>query len=67
MSENTEKAVKKTSWFKSLKAEFKKIIWPDKKTLFKQTVAVTVCSVMLGVLIAIIDAALKIVIDFILK
>ena len=35
MSENTEK-VKKTNWFKGLKAEFKKIIWPDKKTLAKQ-------------------------------
>ena len=39
MSEAVEKAPKKTekpqkkSWFKGLKAEFKKIIWPDKKTL----------------------------------
>ena len=38
MAEKKEKA-KKTSWFKGLKAEFKKIIWPDKKTLAKQTVA----------------------------
>ncbi len=66
MSENTEK-VKKTGWFKGLKAEFKKIIWPDKKTLAKETVAVTVCSLLLGVIIAIIDALLQYGINFIVK
>ncbi len=50
----TEK-VKKPSWFKGLKAEFKKIIWPDKKTLVKQTVAVIACSLALGIIIAVID------------
>lgn len=66
MAENTEKAVKaektakaekakKPSWFKGLKAEFKKIIWPDKKTLVKQTVAVIACSIALGIIIAVID------------
>ena len=39
-----EKAQKK-SWFKGLKAEFKKIIWPDKKTLAKETSAVVAASV----------------------
>ena len=66
MSENTEK-VKKTNWFKGLKAEFKKIIWPDKKTLAKQTVAVTVCSLILGAIIAIVDALLQYGIDFLVK
>ena len=58
MSENTEK-VKKTNWFKGLKAEFKKIIWPDKKTLLKQTAAVISCSVLLGVIIWAIDAVIQ--------
>lgn len=66
MSENTEKA-KKSSWFKGLKAEFKKIIWPDKKTLAKQTVAVIVCSVALGAIISVVDALLQYGIDFIVK
>ena len=66
MAENTEKA-KKSSWFKGLKAEFKKIIWPDKKTLAKQTVAVTVCSLILGAIIAIVDALLQYGIDFLVK
>ena len=66
MAEKTEKA-KKTSWFKGLKAEFKKIIWPDKKTLAKQTVAVTVCSVALGAIIAIVDVIVKYGSDFLVK
>ena len=66
MAEKTEKA-KKTSWFKGLKAEFKKIIWPDKKTLAKQTVAVTICSVILGAVIAVVDVVVKYGIDFLVK
>ena len=66
MAENTEKVkAKKTSWFKGLKAEFKKIIWPDKKTLAKQTVAVIVCSLLLGLIIVIVDALIQFVINFI--
>ena len=62
---NSEK--KKTSWFKSLRGEFKKIIWPDKKTLAKQTVAVTVCSIALGAIIAIVDVLIQYGIDFIVR
>jgi len=66
MSENTEK-VKKPSWFKGLKAEFKKIIWPDKKTLAKQTVAVTICSIVIGAIIAVVDFLIQYGIDFLVK
>ncbi len=50
----SEKAQKK-SWFKGLSSEFKKIIWPDKMTLAKQTAAVVSVSVALGAIIALID------------
>ena len=66
MTETTEKKQTK-SWFKGLKGEFKKIIWPDKKTLAKQTVAVTVFSVVLGMIIAVVDALIQYGIDFIVK
>ena len=59
MSETTVEKPKKKSWFKGLKAEFKKITWPDRKTLVKQTIAVLTCSVRLGVIIAIIDALIQ--------
>ena len=38
---DTVKAKKqKKNWFKGLKAEFSKIIWPDRQSLTKETVAV---------------------------
>ncbi|MBR4165862.1 MAG: preprotein translocase subunit SecE [Lachnospiraceae bacterium] len=50
---------KKNSFFKGVKAEFKKIIWPSKETVAKETGAVIFFGVVLGVLIAIIDAIVK--------
>ena len=47
------------SWFKGLKAEFNKIIWPDKKSLGKQTLAVIVITAVLSVIIALLDAVVK--------
>ena len=61
-----EKAQKK-SWFKGLKAEFKKIIWPDKKTLAKETTAVVAVSVLLAALISVIDVIVKYGVDFLIK
>ena len=61
-----EKAQKK-SWFKGLQAEFKKVIWPDKKTLARQTTAVVAVSVVLGALISVVDALLRYGIDFLVK
>lgn len=66
----TEVKVKEPSkgkrWFKGLKTEFKKILWPDKETLAKQSVAVVVISVVLGLVIALLDAAIKYGTDLIL-
>jgi preprotein translocase subunit SecE len=59
---NTEKAPKK-SWFKGLKAEFKKIVWPDKESLAKQSLAVIVISVILGLVIAVLDLGIKYGVD----
>ncbi|MBR5799835.1 MAG: preprotein translocase subunit SecE [Lachnospiraceae bacterium] len=54
----------KPSFFKGVKAEFKKIIWPDKESLFKQSIAVVCISVVVGVIIAIIDFVMKYGVDF---
>jgi len=66
MSEAAEKAPKK-SWFKGLKSEFKKIVWPDKKSLTKETVAVVATSVALGIIIKIIDTILSYGIDALIQ
>ena len=65
MGDSKTKA-KKPSKIKGLKAEFKKIIWPDKVTLAKQTAAVVCVSVVLGVIIAIIDFVAQYGIDFLI-
>ena len=54
-----EEAKKKASAFKGMKAEFKKIIWPDKKTAGKQTVAVISISIGLGLLIGLLAMRIK--------
>ena len=51
---NTDVTPKK-SWFEGLKAEFRKIIWPNRQDLVKQTTAVVVVSVVLGIIIALLD------------
>lgn len=63
MADSPEKA-KKQSFFKNVQIEFKKISWPDKKTMLKQSVAVVIISVILGVLIAIVDFAAQYGVNF---
>lgn len=57
-------AEKISTWFKGLKAEYNKIIWESKESVTKQTVAVVIISVVLGVIIAIVDWVLKYGVDF---
>lgn len=42
-----------------MKAEFKKIVWPDKETTVKETTAVVVVTVILGAIIALLDFVIK--------
>lgn len=59
-SAKKEKSVKpaktaKPSFFKGVRTEFKKITWPEKDALLKQSVAVVCVSVVVGVIIAVLD------------
>lgn len=49
----------KAGFFKNLKSEFKKCTWPKKEELAKQSALVIVVSVVLGVVIAGIDWAIR--------
>ena len=62
---NTDKAPKKSYW-KGLKAEFKKIVWPTKDTVTKQTAVVLAVSLRLGVLICVLDMIFKFGINLII-
>ena len=69
MGENTvqtEKAPKK-SFLKGLKSEFKKIIWPSKESMAKQSVAVVISTIVLGIIIALLDTAFKFGIELFIK
>ena len=62
---DTVKAKKqKKNWFKGLKAEFSKIIWPDRQSLTNETVAVLAVSVLLGLVIALLDFLIQYGVDF---
>ena len=58
-NKGTEVSQKGKSWLKGLKAEFHKISWTSKDDVTKQTIAVVVVSVILGLLIALIDFLLQ--------
>ena len=63
MSEKKEKG----SWFNGLKAEFGKIVWLDKVSLGKQTLAVIIVTVILGIIIAALDFGIQNGVDFLVK
>ena len=56
MADKSKKNAEKTSFSKGLKAEWDKIVWTDRKTLGKQTVAVVVVSVIACLLITLADS-----------
>jgi len=62
---NNESAQKR-SFFKGLKSEFSKIVWPDKETVTKQTIAVISSAIALGLIIGILDLIIKFGLSFIL-
>ena len=54
---------KNKSWFKGLKSEFSKIIWTDRETLVKQTVAVVVITAIIGIMILVVDEGAMNIVD----
>ena len=63
---NKAKKENKPSFFKGLKKEYKKIVFADRRTVTKQTIAVVIASVCLGALIAVLDLVIKFGLGFIL-
>ena len=64
-NEKVEKAPK-TSWFSGLKAEFQKIIWPEKQSVIRQNIAVLAVSVVTGLIIALLDWGIQQGVDFLI-
>ena len=62
--------VKKRSrgqWFREMKGEMKKIVWPSRKTVLKNTGTVLLCSLLIGVCIWIFDFVMMTAVQMILS
>ena len=53
MAEEAKK--KRGTWFREMKSELKKVVWPNKETVAKNTGTVLLCSVVIGAFIWIFD------------
>ncbi len=54
-------------FFKGLKTEFNKILFPNRQDIVKETTATIVVSLLIGVVIAVLDLIMKTGLGFILK
>ena len=61
------KSGKISDFLNGIKAEFKKIVWPSKDDIVKQTIAVISSSIVLGIIISILDFIFKFLLNFVLK
>lgn len=55
------------SKFGNVVSEFKKIVWPSRKDLMKQTVTVIITSLLVGVIILGLDSVLSVLLSFYTK
>ena len=53
-------------WFKDLKSEFKKVVWPTKKQVFNNTLVVLVTMVVSSVFVGALDFGLLKLFKFLL-
>ena len=64
---SSEEKTSKPRFFDGVKAEFKKVTWPDRELLLKQSAAVVGISIVLGGIIAVLDMILQYAVDFLVK
>ena len=67
MGKEKEIETQRSGWVTGLKAEFQKIIWPTKEQLAKETTAVVVVSVILGLIIALLDFIIQYGVEFLVS
>ena len=53
-------------WFKDLSKEFKKVVWPDRKKVFNNTLVVLVVVIVGSVLVGLIDSGLLKLMQFLM-
>ena len=67
MAEEVKKKRSRGAWFREMKSELKKVVWPDRKTVIANTGTVLLCSLVIGACICIFDGvavtAVQIILD----
>lgn len=66
MAEETKKK-DRGLWFREMKSELKKVVWPNKQTVLKNTGTVLLCSVIIGACIWVFDFVTVSVVQMILS
>lgn len=54
-------------WFREMKSELKKVVWPNRQTVVKNTGTVLLCSLIIGACIWIFDFVAVSAVDMILQ
>ena len=62
----TNENVAKAGFSQEVKSEFKKIIWPSKESLTKESVAVIATTIVLGAVVALLDLGIQYLINGVL-
>ena len=45
----------RSKWFREMRSELKKVVWPNRKTVMENTGTVLLCSLVIGVCIWVFD------------
>ena len=67
MAEEAKKKKDRGLWFREMKSELKKVVWPNRKTVTKNTGTVLGVSLLIGACIWIFDGVLGAALDLILS
>ena len=67
MAEEVKKKRSRGAWFREMKSELKKVVWPDRKTVIANTGTVLLCSLVIGACIWIIDGVAVTAVQIILN
>ena len=66
VAKTTDQKQKKTSFMRGVRHEFKKIVWPSKKSVFYYSLAVVTISIISSAMIWGLDTVLKKLLGFII-
>jgi len=67
MAEEAKKKKDRGLWFREMKSELKKVVWPNKQTVLKNTGTVLLCSLIIGVCIWVFDFVAASAVEMILS